>query len=948
MKKLVALFLIASQLAFASGETHFPSGVITTTALVGGSSRSASAVLDVQSTTKGLGFPSMTATQMNAISSPRAGLAVYNSTTSTINVWNGSAWVSAGSGGTVYAADTGTANAYVISPSPAALSYVAGGSYAFLSANANTGASTLNVSSLGTKSIKNPAGGALVTGDILANQIVVVTYDGTNFQMVSPQGPATSSNTANTTVKRDSSGNFSAGTITATLSGNATSATTATNLAGIYAIPSPSPSSFMMGTGAGIVSVPFPSPSPSGQVVTALGTGFGLAQPTLQVDSYSSPTPSPVATLQAPNFQMTGLGSSTARIETGSDNLLNNPSLQAPSSATVVPGWVLTGGAQTNGSITYNQEQAIGIRVGSGGGGGALFHQDVTVGNVQGEIFDQALTVYNPTTGIANLQVCPRINAVDSGNCVSVPQGSYFIPAITNSIGNSSVTSVGVDLTCGGCTFVGVSNTVYVSKGYVGQSRFTNNSAVITPWVTYTPTVTGLGTIASMVMQSRQVGDTLQIQGQIQAGTVTATQMQVTLGYNGVNGNVSADLTKVTGICGFGQSNSPSTTNFGSIYVLCNSAGYLTFNTSTSTNAYNGTGLNGNAVITANSSFLSFTATIPIVGWGTAVSFQATSGGLNAGEESITAATSCPVGTIKEDGTSYATTAYPALFSAIGYTYGGSGSNFSVPNAQGVFERGAGSQNVAGITYTGTQGTTQGDQMQGHYHNLPADAVLGDQTSSGYNTGLGTGATAYAKIGLVADSSPNATVMAPISDGTNGTPRTGAETRPANISHLHCIRYIAATPAPVLLTSQNPNWGGSSTMQGTTTSGSFADPGSITGAVATQGTPYKISCVQATSLLGITCTLPITGNYQVCFNGYQQNSSATAFTVSELTDGANAFVTGQQSFVSAAANYPTPIGACGNYTATSTTVTFKIRASASAGTGTFAPTTFSVNALFQY
>lgn len=44
---------------------------------------------------------------------------------------------------------------------------------------------------------------------------------------------STSANTANTLVKRDSSGNFSAGTITAALSGNATTATTATSFSGV-------------------------------------------------------------------------------------------------------------------------------------------------------------------------------------------------------------------------------------------------------------------------------------------------------------------------------------------------------------------------------------------------------------------------------------------------------------------------------------------------------------------------------------------------------------------------------------------------------------------------------------------------------------------------------------------------------------------------------------------
>src|SRR5690348_10855480 len=45
--------------------------------------------------------------------------------------------------------------------------------------------------------------------------------------------PTSSSNVISTLVQRDASGNFSAGTITAALSGNATTATTATNATNI-------------------------------------------------------------------------------------------------------------------------------------------------------------------------------------------------------------------------------------------------------------------------------------------------------------------------------------------------------------------------------------------------------------------------------------------------------------------------------------------------------------------------------------------------------------------------------------------------------------------------------------------------------------------------------------------------------------------------------------------
>jgi len=54
-------------------------------------------------------------------------------------------------------------------------------------------------------------------------------YADNGTQWIAIDGIGTPSNTANTTVKRDSNGNFSAGTITANLNGHATSATSATN-----------------------------------------------------------------------------------------------------------------------------------------------------------------------------------------------------------------------------------------------------------------------------------------------------------------------------------------------------------------------------------------------------------------------------------------------------------------------------------------------------------------------------------------------------------------------------------------------------------------------------------------------------------------------------------------------------------------------------------------------
>lgn len=50
------------------------------------------AVIDIVSTTKGVYFPRMTTTQRDAITSPAAGLILYNTTTSEYNVYTGAAW----------------------------------------------------------------------------------------------------------------------------------------------------------------------------------------------------------------------------------------------------------------------------------------------------------------------------------------------------------------------------------------------------------------------------------------------------------------------------------------------------------------------------------------------------------------------------------------------------------------------------------------------------------------------------------------------------------------------------------------------------------------------------------------------------------------------------------------------------------------------------------------
>lgn len=96
-----------------------------------------------------------------------------------------------------YAADSVGSDSYAITVSGIS-AYVAGQTYKFKAGTANTGACTLNVNGLGAKTIKKDVSSDLVTGDILANQIIVVTYDGTNMQLNSETAGTSTNTIANT------------------------------------------------------------------------------------------------------------------------------------------------------------------------------------------------------------------------------------------------------------------------------------------------------------------------------------------------------------------------------------------------------------------------------------------------------------------------------------------------------------------------------------------------------------------------------------------------------------------------------------------------------------------------------------------------------------------------------------------------------------------------------
>ena len=177
-KTTVTLTIIIAAVMLLSATAHAAGVAINET----GDQPAASAMLDVQNSTKGFLPPRMTEAQKNAISSPATGLMVYQ-TDGIIGLYtyNGTAWTHVGSG-------SGTVTS-VSATTPLA----------------NTGTATDPV--------------IAITGTIADSNLATISTVG---KVSNSATSAKNTNTANAIVARDASGNFSAGTITANLSGNVT------------------------------------------------------------------------------------------------------------------------------------------------------------------------------------------------------------------------------------------------------------------------------------------------------------------------------------------------------------------------------------------------------------------------------------------------------------------------------------------------------------------------------------------------------------------------------------------------------------------------------------------------------------------------------------------------------------------------------------------------------
>jgi hypothetical protein len=346
---------------------------------------------------------------------------------------------------------------------------------------------------------------------------------------------------------------------------------------------------------------------------------------------------STVTNLQVASKHATQVAPSTYLLETNNKNLLTNPGFEHSTPST---GWTTAVTSTATAALTvtsvggYPGENQYGLFTcdGNASGGTCSIKQEVTTlagsqGLISALLRAQAgapsasMTVYTLVNGT-------RVTSKDITNTGSTAfwDETFNVPEVSS--GTSLGIEVLVTVPASGSLAVGI------DRAFVGTGNVTQPTSIITPWASYTPTLTGFGTATNVAFKWRQVGSSIEIHGRFTSGTADASEARISLpnGYT-----ISSDITTLQSVGTHVNSISAANTH-GGVVLAEPSVSYLTlsdndvFGSSTVVPLSKATG----SQALGSSATMSLTATVPIANLSGATQVFASNCGANC-ENDLTA-----------------------------------------------------------------------------------------------------------------------------------------------------------------------------------------------------------------------------------------------------------------------------------------------------------------------
>lgn len=280
------------------------------------------------------------------------------------------------------------------------------------------------------------------------------------------------------------------------------------------------------------------------------------------------------------------------------------------------------------------------------------------------------------------------------------------------------------------------------------------------------------------------------------------------------------------------------------------------------------------------------------------------------------AGTAAPNGWLFCDGSSISTTAYPELFSAIGYTYGGSGTSFTVPDLRGRVP--AGRDNMGGsaasrltntvLSASDTLGATGGAQthalttaqLPAHKHGV---ALKSDGAIASFNIQLGSSGNTYrfASDGTIGNN-----------NGSDGSASVGSDNAHTNTQPTIVLNYIiyaqsvsarieAVTPPQYVTTLPSAPVNGQEVYyaadatngviwhlryRGTSSSSykwEYVGGSRLTATVEGASTRASTAFGDLADSANPSITLPLAGDYEVSFGAFVRGAASQAALVQANT-----------------------------------------------------------------